>query len=157
MARALTSLGHQIVITGTSGERALCVAVAEQAGLRLMRCSQVKTGLPGLAALVAAADLVISNDTGVAHLAVAFGTPSVTLFGPVSPALWGPPPEVRRHIAIWKGSGDRPGDAHGDELDPRLASISIDDVLTAVQFLLPTEPSQRDGVVRDHGWEVHPT
>jgi ADP-heptose:LPS heptosyltransferase len=140
VARTLTALGHRVVITGTGDERALCVAVAEKAALPLEAVLAGHTALPGLAALVAAADLVISNDTGVAHLAVAYGIPSVSLFGPVSPALWGPPRGVRHHLAIWKGSGNRPGDAHGDELDPRLADITTDDVLAAVRSLPPTEP-----------------
>ena len=50
----------------------------------------------GLFGLIAAARLVLSTDTGTGHVASAFGTPSVTLFGPVSPARWGPPAR-RRH------------------------------------------------------------
>jgi ADP-heptose:LPS heptosyltransferase len=44
---------------------------------------------------------VVCGDTGLAHLAVAHGTPSVTLFGPVSPRHWGPP-RAQRHIALHK-------------------------------------------------------
>ena len=82
-----------------------------------------RTGLAELAAIVAAASIVISNDTGVAHLAVAYGTPSVTLFGPVSPALYRTAAGSPRHLALWKGSGSRPGDAHGSRPDPRLLRI----------------------------------
>lgn len=92
-----------------------------------------RTGLPDLAALVSAASLVISNDTGVSHLAVAYGIPSVTLFGPVSPALWGPPAGAGRHVALWKGTGGRPGDPHGDQVDPRLLRIRVRDVLAGVR------------------------
>jgi ADP-heptose:LPS heptosyltransferase len=42
-------------------------------------------------ALAADAGRVVSGDTGVAHVATAMGTPSVVLFGPTSPAAWGPP------------------------------------------------------------------
>src|SRR4029453_232522 len=54
-------------------------------------------GVPPIARLVAAADRVVCGDTGIAHLATALRTPSVVLFGPTSPALWGPPPHPPRH------------------------------------------------------------
>jgi ADP-heptose:LPS heptosyltransferase len=72
---------------------------------------------------------VAVGDTGVAHLATALGTPSVVLFGPTSPALWGPPPGRRRHRALWAG---RSGDPHGGTVDPGLLAISVRDVLEAL-------------------------
>ena len=44
------------------------------------------TDLIGLASLLSACDLVITNDTGPMHLAGAVGTPTVTLWGPSDPA-----------------------------------------------------------------------
>ena len=61
-------------------------------GCRTTPCWPVGRRPLELAALVAAARVVVSGDTGVAHLATAYRRPSVVLFGPVSPALWGPPP-----------------------------------------------------------------
>ena len=148
VARALTAAGEQIVITGTMAERATALRVAQAAGLGTGSVLAGRTSLPGLAALVAAASLVISNDTGVAHLAVAYGIPSVTLFGPVSPALWGPPAGARRHVALWKGAGHRPGDPHGDQVDPRLLEIGVSEVLSGVRSLLDSRRpalSRRDG------------
>ncbi len=40
--------------------------------------------------LVAGAQLFIGNDSGPAHLAAAFGIPSVVLFGPSDPVAWAP-------------------------------------------------------------------
>jgi ADP-heptose:LPS heptosyltransferase len=71
---------------------------------------------------------------------VAFGTPSVTLFGPVSPALWGPPATTRRHVVLWKGATGRPGDARGERPDPRLLRISVDEVLAAAESLRAPGP-----------------
>lgn len=90
VARALAAAGERIVIIGTRAERPTAGRVARAAGLGPESVLAGQTGLAGLAALVAAARLVISNDTGVAHLAVAYGRPSVTLFGPVSPRLRAP-------------------------------------------------------------------
>ncbi|WP_162795410.1 glycosyltransferase family 9 protein, partial [Nonomuraea lactucae] len=80
-----------------------------------------------LVGLVRHARLVVSGDTGVAHLASAFRAPSVVLFGPVSPALWGPPPGGR-HVALWAGLN---GDPHGDRVDPGLLEIGVSEVVDA--------------------------
>ncbi|MEV7062995.1 glycosyltransferase family 9 protein [Streptomyces collinus] len=49
---------------------------------------------------------VISGDTGIAHLAVAHGTRSIALSGPVAPSRWGPP--ARRVTDPAVGPGGRP-------------------------------------------------
>ncbi|WP_345475352.1 glycosyltransferase family 9 protein [Actinoallomurus oryzae] len=134
VARALAREGHRVVLTGAPDERDLTRRVAAEAGLP--SDAALETTLTELAALVASARAVISNDTGTSHLATAYGTPSVTLFGPVSPALWGPPPGRPEHVALWHGTGDRPGDAHGTETDPRLLRISVEEVLDAASRVL---------------------
>jgi heptosyltransferase-2 len=48
-----------------------------------------------LSALLSEIDVLVSGDTGVAHLAAALGTPAVTLFGPTDPALSAPRGPVR--------------------------------------------------------------
>jgi ADP-heptose:LPS heptosyltransferase len=136
VARALAARGLRVIITGTAPERSLALRVAIEAGLGRQAVAAGRTSLAELAGLVATAGLVISNDTGLAHLAVAFGVPSVTLFGPVSPGLWGPPAADRQHVALWKGATGRPGDAHGERPDPRLVRITADEVLAAAESLL---------------------
>jgi ADP-heptose:LPS heptosyltransferase len=121
--------GHAVVLTGSTGERELCLDVAERAGLPGRAVLAGTTDLLGLAAVVAAATRVLCGDTGVAHLATAFGTPSVVLFGPVAPAEWGPPPDRPQHVALWAGGR---GDPHGAEPDPGLLRITVDDVLAQV-------------------------
>src|SRR5205823_1228874 len=71
---------------------------------------------------------VVSGDTGVAHLATALRTPSVVLFGPVSPRLWGPP-EDARHLVLWAG---RTGDPHAGSPDAGLLEITPEQVLQAL-------------------------
>ncbi|HEX5568171.1 MAG TPA: glycosyltransferase family 9 protein, partial [Streptomyces sp.] len=100
-------------------------------------------GLPGtdvhgappfqrLATLVADASAVVSGDTGIAHLAVAYGTPSVTLFGPVPPRLWGPP-SAPHHQVLWHRGP--PGDPHGRRPDPLLLRVRPEEVLAALSRL----------------------
>ncbi|MEU0335938.1 glycosyltransferase family 9 protein [Streptomyces sp. NPDC006193] len=133
VVRSLRAAGHRVVLTGGRGEDALVRSVAERGGQRA--ADVLAGGLPlgELSALVAAASLVLSGDTGVAHLAVAHGTRSVTLFGPVSPRLWGPPPGPD-HLALWQPGP--PGDPHGRLPDARLLRIRAEEVAAACLTLL---------------------
>ncbi|BBH70846.1 hypothetical protein ACTI_75310 [Actinoplanes sp. OR16] len=139
VARRLRSAGHRVLITGSASEQDLCVRVSEEAGLG--PDAVPRTGLTELLGLVAAARLVISGDTGIAHLATGYRTPSVTLFGPVSPARWGPPPDRQWHRAIWHGTrserGDLPGPVH-----PALLAIEADEVLDAGNQVLHAAASK---------------
>ncbi|HYI99121.1 MAG TPA: glycosyltransferase family 9 protein [Thermoleophilaceae bacterium] len=132
VARAQVAEGRRVVLTGGRRERELAAEVARLAGLPSGAVLAGRTGLRDLAALVAAAERVVCGDTGMAHLATAFRTPSVVLFGPVSPERWGPPPDRPWHRALWAG---RRGDPHAAAVDPGLLSIGVDDVLDALAGL----------------------
>jgi ADP-heptose:LPS heptosyltransferase len=138
VARHLADAGHDVRVTGGPAEVPLARAVAERAGLGPDAVLAGRTSPLELAAVVAAARVVVSGDTGVAHLATAYRRPSVLLFGPVSPALWGPPPRDGRggplHVVLWHGDGT--GDPWGTELDPALARITVDEVTDALDGLL---------------------
>ncbi|WP_459546659.1 glycosyltransferase family 9 protein [Nocardia sp. X0981] len=128
VARALAADGRRVVITGSRAEVPLANAVADRAGLPSGAVYAGRTDPGELAALVAGAALVVCGDTGVGHLATAFGTPSVLLFGPTPPHIWGPPATAEHHIALWTG---KIGDPHGDHPDPGLLELPADRVLTA--------------------------
>ncbi len=128
VAAGLAAAGHDVRVTGGPGELALAQEVAGGAGLGPEAVLAGRTDLPGLCALVAAARLVVSPDTGVAHLATAFGTPSVVLFGPTPPALWGPPADRPQHRALWAG---RTGDNFAAAPDPGLLELTVEQVLEA--------------------------
>ena len=133
VARRLEEAGLRVVVTGSAAERVVATEVCDRAGLGSEAMLAGRTDLPGLAALVAGARLVVSGDTGVAHLASAYRTPSVVLFGPVSPALWGPP-QGGPHVALWHGSGG--GDPWGEEVDAALLRISTEEVVEEALALL---------------------
>jgi heptosyltransferase-3 len=59
---------------------------------------------PELAALLARAAIYVGPDTSVTHLAAASGCPTVALFGPTDPRLWGPWP-ARGLQGNWEGNG----------------------------------------------------
>lgn len=128
VAAELKAAGHHVVITGGQSERELAAAVAAAAGVTPL----VGLSLRQLLILIARAHLVVCGDTGVAHLASTSRTPSVLLFGPVSPASWGPPADGP-HVVLWHGDGT--GDPHGAEPDPALLAIDVDEVVRAVHSL----------------------
>jgi ADP-heptose:LPS heptosyltransferase len=58
-----------------------------------------QTGLPQLGGVLQAMNLVIANDSGPMHLAVAAGTPVLAIFGPTDPLRTGPYGSKHRVIA----------------------------------------------------------
>ncbi|HET7725195.1 MAG TPA: glycosyltransferase family 9 protein [Propionibacteriaceae bacterium] len=132
VAAALSRGGHDVVVTGSSNEQPLALAVAEQAGLGDDAVLAGSADLGEMAALVAEAEAVVSADTGAAHLASAYGRPSVVIFGPAPVAEWGPPPGP--HIVLTDES-QRRGDVFAETPDPALLAVQVDDVLAALESL----------------------
>lgn len=130
VARAAQAQGRRVVITGSAGEATLAHQVAARGRLPPSAVLAGRTDVSALVRLVARAGRVVCSDTGIAHVTYALGVPSVVLFGPVSPAHWGPP--AGPHVALWHG---RTGDPHGDALDPGLAAITVEEVLAALEQL----------------------
>jgi heptosyltransferase-2 len=80
LARALAGRGERVVLLGAAGE----------AGKDLPRSERVvdlsgRTSLIEALAITAGARAVVSNDSGLAHAARAYGRPTVVLFGPTDP------------------------------------------------------------------------
>src|ERR671921_2233963 len=83
----LEGAGHRVVVTGGPGETALTATVAGPSAIDLGG----RTDLSTLSGVLANADVVVTGNTGPAHLAAAVGTPVVSLFSPVVPAVrWAP-------------------------------------------------------------------
>lgn len=83
-ARALELLGCEVVFTGDAAERDLVEGVRATMGVR-SRSLAGQLSLAELGALIEAADLVICNNTGPAHIAAAVGTPVVDLYALTNP------------------------------------------------------------------------
>jgi ADP-heptose:LPS heptosyltransferase len=69
--------------------------------------------------LLASASLFVGNDSGPAHMAAAFGLPTVVLFGPSDPEIWGP----------WRTAGEVLRDPAG------LAAVPASRVIEALDRL----------------------
>ncbi len=90
LAQALADRGLAVVATGGPADRGYLDAVwRDVPGLRRL---DGRLCWPEIAALLAGARLYVGPDTSVTHLAAASGCPTVALFGPTDPRLWGPWP-----------------------------------------------------------------
>ena len=131
VAAAEAGSGRPVVVTGSAVERPLAEQVAASAGLPASSVLAGRTDLLDVLAVVDAAERVVCGDTGVAHVATALAAPSVVIFGPTSPAEWGPPTSGP-HQALWAG---QTGDALAEEPFPGLLDVSVADVLAALADL----------------------
>ena len=89
---------------------------------------------PALAATIGGAQVYVGPDTSVTHLAAASGCPTVALYGPTDPRIWGP----------WPAGGlDRPWEKAGTV--QRRGNVWL------VQNSLPCMPCQLEGCDRHIG------
>jgi ADP-heptose:LPS heptosyltransferase len=132
VASKLAASGHQVLFTGSAAERDRALVVCRMAGLSEAAVVAGQLTLSQFAATVADARLVVSADTGAAHLASAYGRPSVVLFGPAPPEIWGPPPGP--HVVLTKAAMRR-GDTFAADPDPAILGVTTQEVLEAVRGL----------------------
>jgi len=81
VARCLEASGTEVVIIGSAAD-----------DLSPFRTFRTLGGAPlsHVKSVMASAVLFVGNDSGPAHMAAAFGVPSVVLFGASDPDVWGP-------------------------------------------------------------------
>ena len=83
----LEGAGYRVVVTGGPGETKLTATVAGPSAVDLGGRTDLRT----LAGVLARAEVLVTGNTGPAHLAAALGTPVACLFSPVVPAIrWAP-------------------------------------------------------------------
>ncbi len=82
--RLAEELNAQIVLIGGAAEREYADNVFSQITKGRPVNLAGKTSMPELIGLLAECDLLVSNDTGPAHVAAALGTPTLTIFGPTN-------------------------------------------------------------------------
>jgi heptosyltransferase-2 len=92
------SLDGPVVLLGSPKEAQVCAEIAAAAPDRCLDLSG-KTALAQAFALIAGAGAMVSNDSGLMHVAAAFGVRQVALFGSSSP-LHTPPLNPRADI-VW--------------------------------------------------------
>jgi lipopolysaccharide heptosyltransferase II len=96
--RLLVADGMPVVFTGSGDERALVNAILAGAGVPAQSLAGAAT-LGQLGALISLATVMVSNNTGPAHIAAALGTPLVDLYALTNPqhTPWQSPSRVLSH------------------------------------------------------------
>jgi heptosyltransferase-2 len=97
--RCIDSLGAQVLLVGSAAERDVSQRVAD----RMHNKPTMLTGQTDVAQLVAVlsiSDILVTNDTGPAHISAALGRPTLVIFGPTNPLTtrpFSPFAEIIRH------------------------------------------------------------
>jgi heptosyltransferase-2 len=82
-----------------------------------------------LGAVLARAGLYVGNDSGVSHLAAAWGAPVLALFGPTDPALWAP---VGPRVRVLRAQ------------DEKMDSLELEEVERAAREIFETTSTEID-------------
>ncbi|MBP1240425.1 ADP-heptose:LPS heptosyltransferase [Frigoribacterium sp. PvP120] len=131
---ALAAVGWRVLVTGSSAEAELTRRVAGRDGVDLGS----RTDLATMAALLAGAAATVTGNTGPAHLSAAVGTPVVSLFSPVVPAVRWAPYGVPVALLGDQGAACRGTRARECPVagHPCLTGVSADDVVAALTGLV---------------------
>jgi heptosyltransferase II len=130
LAAGLERRGIRTVLLGSPEARGLADAVAAAIG-RPVRTLVGRDRPALLAALVSELDVLVTADSGPAHVAAAVGVPTVTLFGPTDPRLTAP--LGARQQALWRQPPCGPCFLRECPIDHRcLRAIEVAEVEAAV-------------------------
>ena len=94
--------GLPVVLLGSSKESPLCEEIAKRINQERPKSARPLAGLTDLGeamALIAASQAVLSNDSGLMHVAAATGVPQVAVFGSSSPLHT--PPLSDKAVVVW--------------------------------------------------------
>lgn len=136
VAELLAAFGIAVVVVGGKEDREQGdMIVAGGTGFNLAG----RTSLAETAAIIDRSALLVSGDSGVLHIAVGLGKPTVSLFGPGRARNWAPRGSI--HTVINKGLSCSPCTTFGTT--PRcptnadcMKKIGVDEVFNAVAVLL---------------------
>ncbi len=137
--------GATLILTGGASELPLAQSIAGRLSAPHIVLAG-ETSLGQLAAVFARCRLVLGADSGPLHLAVAVGAPTVHLFGPVDPALFGAWGDPGKHVVLQARFFDLP--CHNRPCNrlnyttaelpqhPCMQTITAEDVLAAAETIL---------------------
>jgi heptosyltransferase II len=86
LAHRLCAEGHWVWVIGGPNEKDVGAEIAARAQIRDLTGPDLRNAILALAV----ADVAVSNDSGLLHVAAALGTPTIGIFGPTSAWHWAP-------------------------------------------------------------------
>jgi heptosyltransferase-2 len=137
LARALVNDGATVWVLGGPNETPLAKQIADAGGNRVRDLTG--PDLRNAILAMAAADVAVTNDSGLMHVSAAIGTPTVAIFGPTSPWHWKP---LNPIAAIIEPPGDEAAAkrAHIEGNDAvrhrSTADVAVETVLASVREVL---------------------
>ena len=137
LARALIKDGSSVWILGGPNETSIAKQIAEAAGNRVRDLTG--NDLRDAILALAAADVSVTNDSGLMHVSAAVGTPTVAIFGPTSPWHWKPLNPIAAILEPHDGEAARERariEGNAAVSHRRTADVSVETVLTAVRNVL---------------------
>lgn len=131
--RLATETGACVILFGAAEDTPLCTEIVRQAGKTVVAAGTLS--LLESAALARQCGFLISNDTGMAHIAAAMGTQVIGLFGPTVPGF-GFTPYGTGHSIVERPLACRPCGRHGGVQCPIgthacMREITVEQVLDA--------------------------
>jgi heptosyltransferase II len=138
LAEQLSSVhGLAVAVSGSPGERDVIDEVVRGAKTPIIDLSTRGLTLGTLKAVLGQAAILITNDTGPRHIALAFGTPVVTLFGPTD-YRWTTSANPREVVVLAEPFLPEKlvADRHAEVC--RMDRIDVEDALAAATRLLTT-------------------
>jgi ADP-heptose:LPS heptosyltransferase len=79
--------GTQVVLIEGPADREATQSIASQIGIALPRLRDET--LLNVVGVLSQCDAFLGNDSGLTHVATALGIPTIAVFGPTDPAIWG--------------------------------------------------------------------
>ncbi len=143
--RIIKDLKVKILILGDDSERPIADIIVNAMKNKPIDLIGI-TSLEELIAIINNLNILITNDGGLLHIAVALSVKTVSIFGPVDEVVYGPYPPSDKHIVIKKELICRPCYQKFrmpicDRDKECINSISVEEVFDATQRLISTRTS----------------
>ena len=123
----LAEHGADVWVLGGPAEKTIAAQIVATGGASVSDLTG--NDLRNAIVALAAADLAVTNDSGLMHISAAIGTPTVAIFGPTSPRLWAP---LNPLAAILEPPG-----SFANIKDRSTSGVTVERVLEAARKNLP--------------------